>query len=371
MKFTIPAGSLARALGLAALPLDDPRVRKIAALGTIRLNAHEGRVVLRSNILDLAVDVLITVGEIEEVGEAAVPGERLAALVAAMAPDRTVTVTSTDNYATVTAGRSRYRLPILPLDQLPAPLSLGETFGEIEIDRDDALRLLARPLFAASTEETRYYLNGLFLQTTGGELTVVGTDGHRLVRIIMPVAGTLSSDRRLIIPLGSVKLIIKILRSAKPDSAVRLRRAPTLFEVSVGDVGFVSKLIDGEFPQYERIFPKPSENNVVINRAELAQAIARLAAVAVTGDQKMRVAQLSWAADGLHLALGDDVAHDVIEAETSGTGGVAVQIAHLAELLDELKGERISLNVNGPNDPILIGDPDDAGITALQMPCRY
>ena len=87
----------------------------------------------------------------------------------------------------------------------------------------------------------------------------------------------------------------------------------------------------------------------------------------------MRVARLSWGAeeDGLHLSLANDAGEDVLEADTGGVGGVAVQITHLAELLDELEGKRISLNVNAPGDAILVGDQDDEGLLILQMPCRY
>jgi DNA polymerase-3 subunit beta len=260
----------------------------------------------------------------------------------------------------------------LPLDQLPEPLQPGEPTGEIEINRDDALRLFARPLFAASTETTRFYLNGVFLQTADdGALTAVATDGRRLCRITMP-AGSLSADRRLIVPLASVKIIIKILKRAKPDSAVILRRAPALFELHAGDVSFISKLIDAEYPAVEKVVPPVSANNVIIDRIELAQAIARLAAVA-DAEQKTRVTHISWGAEenGLHLAVANDVGEDVIEAEVTGAGKTATQIPHLAELLDELEGERVSLNVNTHGDAILVRDPDDAGITILQMPCRF
>jgi DNA polymerase-3 subunit beta len=369
MKLEAKAGDLAGALALAALPLDDPRVRKIAALGAVRLAVgDEGRIAVRSNILDLAVNAL-TGGEIKEPGEIAVPGERLAALVAAVPAGQMVTITGTDSVATVTAGRSRYRLPILPLDQLP-PLRLGETLGEIEIGRDEALRLFARPLFAAAIEMTRFYLNGVFLQTTGGTLTAVATDGHRLCRISMP-AGNLSADRRLIVPLASVKIIIKILKRAKPASAVILRRAPALFELRAGDVSLISKLIDAEYPAFEAVVPPVSANNVIVDRIELAQAIARLAAVA-DAKQKTRVAHVSWGAgeNELHLAVANDVGEDVIKAEVTGAGKTAAQIPHLAELLDELEGERVSFNVN-TQGAILVHDPDDAGLTVLQMPCRF
>jgi DNA polymerase III subunit beta len=374
MELEAKAGDLARALGLAALPLDDSRVRKIEALGAVRLEAHanESRIAVRSNILDLSIDAIVVGGEIEAPGEIAVPGARLAALVAAVPAGQMVTIAGTDSAATVTAGRSRYRLPILPLDQLPEPLQPGEPIGEIEINRDDALRLFARPLFAASTETTRFYLNGVFLQTAGGTLTAVATDGHRLCRITMPAGGNLSDDRRGIIPLTSAKIIIKILKAAKPDSTVMLRRTPTLFELHAGGVTFISKLIDAEYPAFEAVVPPVAGNNVIVNRAELARAITRLAAVA-DAEQKTRVAHVSWGAgeNGLHLAIANDVGEDVIEAELTGAGKTAAQIPHLAELLDELEGERVSFNVNTHGDAILVRDPDDAGLAVLQMPCRF
>jgi hypothetical protein len=238
MKLTIPAGDLDHALGLAALPLGDARVRKISSLGAIWLGVRGiSHLVAASDVLDLAIDVGIDGAEIEEAGELAVPGERLAKLIAAVPPDCTVTITSSDSHATIAAGRSRYRLPILPLDQLPAPMVLGEMAAEIELDCDIALRAFSQPLFAVATDSARYYLSGVFLQTIDTDLITVAADGHRLCRVKMPApSGLLSDNRRLVVPLAACKLIVKILRITKPDSVVTLRRAATLFELRADDV---------------------------------------------------------------------------------------------------------------------------------------
>jgi DNA polymerase III sliding clamp (beta) subunit (PCNA family) len=120
------------------------------------------------------------------------------------------------------------------------------------------------------------------------------------------------------------------------------------------------------------VVPPVAANNAIIDRTELAQAITRLAAVA-DAEQKTRIAHISWGAEesGLYLAIADAVGEDVIEAEVTGAGKTAAQLPHLAELLDELEGERVSLNVNTHGDAILVRDPDDAGLTILQMPCRF
>jgi DNA polymerase III subunit beta len=236
------------------------------------------------------------------------------------------------------------------------------------------LTLLSKPLFAISTERTRYYLGGILLHDIKGGLAAVATDGHRLARIILLGASELSQDRHLIIPGPAVKILAKLLAD-KTIETVTLRRSRNLIEVVAASFTFVSKLIDATYPDYQRLMPTPSRNAATVDRAELARAIDRVAAVA-PATKAAPIVGLAWT-DGepmLRVCVPGwpDLADDPIAAVTSGNGRAAIQVRYVSELVDQLGGTRICIDVgNDAGAPILVTDPDEPDFTVIQMPCAW
>ena len=372
MKFSIGAGVLATALAAATTLTAASRVNKVANLEAIHIVVSAGgEVTISSDVLDHGVKLSV-LADVATSGELAVPATQFAALVAAFPIAEMVTITTANTTAYITCNRSRFRLPAVPLDQLPAPLTLGAEIGGVEVAREEALALFARPLFAAAKDD-RFYLNGIFLHTSKEGLTAVATDGHRLCRTTVPDAVGLSTDRRLIVPRAAVRLITKLLND-KRNERIMLRRSVTLLAVEATTFTFVSKLIDANFPSYERVVPIPSGNAITVDRRLLAQAVARIAAVTDPHVKATPRVGFSWQSDepALHLCLaGFDTADDVIEAQTAGVGRFAFQIWQLRELLDEIEGERVHFDLNGGGGPILITDPDDGNYLVAQMPCVW
>ena len=199
--------------------------------------------------------------------------------------------------------------------------------------------LLSKPAFAISTEATRYYLNGILLHDTDAGLAAVATDGHRLARVILPGVTGLSQDRRLIVPKPAIKVLVKLLAD-KEVELLTLRRSASLIEITSTKFTFISKLIDAEYPAYERLVSASTDNTAILDRAALVQAVARVAAV-VSDDKRLPLVGLTWKApeQALQLCVPDapEIADDPIEAEVSGRGRLAVQVKHLAQLLDETR----------------------------------
>jgi DNA polymerase-3 subunit beta len=180
----------------------------------------------------------------------------------------------------------------------------------------------------------------------------------------------LSSDRRLVVSAPAIKIVGKMLD--KSTERVVVRRSFSLVEFSTAKASFVSKFLDGTFPDYTRVVPAPSGNGVVVDRAALLAALARTSAVA--GDHRFTVAGLSWDAvdSSLRICLaGNDAADDFIAAESAGKGRVATRIRLLAEQLDAFDGERVCIDSRGATEPILITSPDDDAMTAVLMPCTW
>jgi DNA polymerase III subunit beta len=373
MKLETPAGALADALAMAELATAaDANTRKIASLGAVHITvAGNEAVSLSVNALDRYVGTSCP-ASISHPGEVAVAVDRLAALAAGFARDATVKLTSDDNALTVRCGRSNYKLPALPLEDLPATPCIGDApLGQVELDHERALCIFERPLFSVSAERTRSYLNGIFLHSLNDELLAVGTDGARLARTAIPAAGCLSSDRRLIVPLASIKPLIKLLK--KSGSPVILSRSRTLFEVRTEKFSFISKLIDGEFPAYESLIPPARlPNTATVERDVLLRALARLKAVS----EDRSAVGLVWDAGATALRLPllrerDVVGAEDVAGEFTGSARVAVSLSQLHEICEEFANNKtLLLECNGLG-AIRITSPDDDGMLVLQMPLRW
>ncbi len=372
MKATLQAKPLATALGLATGMLD-AKLKKIAALGHARLAVEGDHLAITANVLDFALKLSLP-AVIDASGEIAIRSEQLAALAAGFSGNAEIAISSVDTMASVVCGRSRFKVPTLPIGDLPSTPVIDQETRRVEVGREALLRLFSKPSFAISTEATRYYLNGIFLHDTDVGLAAVATDGRRFARVILPGVTGLSQDRRLIVPRPAIKVLVKLLAD-KETELLTLRRSASLIEITSAKFTFTSKLIDAEYPSYERLVPASTDNIAILDRAALVQAVARVAAV-VPDDKRPSLVGLTWKAPEPALQLcipwAPEAVDDPVEAETAGSGRFAVQIHHIAQLLDELGSNRVRIDAgSGAGSGILITDPDDANFTIIQMPCVW
>ncbi|MBB4261416.1 DNA polymerase III subunit beta [Bradyrhizobium sp. CIR3A] len=359
-------------IALAAGMLD-ARLKKAPALNYARLAAEGDRLVITANVLDSALKLSLPAAT-ETIGQVALRSEQLAALAASFPPDAKITIDDDGPMASMRCGRSRFRLPTLPINVLPSTPTIKDETGRVTLGRSKLAALLSKPAFAVPSDQARFNLHGLFLHDTAEGLTAVAADGHRLARVVAPGISGLSHDRRLIVPKQAIKILLKLL-GGKDIEPVTLRRSTALLEAKSLGFSFVSKLIDADFPAYERLVPAPSDNWVTVNGAALTRALVRIAA-AMPDEGHLQLVGLTWAAPEqslrLCIARAPDVADDPIEAGVNGQGRLAVQIKHLSQLLAELEAERVRIDAGTrANSGILITDPDDPSITIVQMPCFW
>ena len=242
---------------------------------------------------------------------------------------------------------------------MPDVLAIGAATGEVEISGACLLTLL-EPLPAASTEATRYYLNGIFLQSVGGKLVAAATDGFRLFRTAI-AAAKFTDDRRTILPRDAAAILHRLVRATRPDM-VTLRRSKTLLAVDAPGFQFCTKLVDAMYPDFERVIPSASDNGAVCDRAELRAALSRLAAVA-TADP---LVALSWAAAGelrMCLARQPDCGADAIAAEVKSRARITVPLPQLVRMISEFSDERIRLEAaDAGQRPLVIKSRDKLGL---------
>jgi DNA polymerase III subunit beta len=354
MKIVANAGLLMDALALA-LRLHAGK-NPPAALEAVNVIAGNDNATIVRNVLENQISLTVP-ATVERPGALALPSGRLAALAAGFPAAAEITIESDGAAAKVRGGRSHYRLPVVPPGDVPAPLAVADATS-IALSCADALALFAAGFCAA--HDARTYLRGLHITDSADGLIGVSTDGYALCRRALP--GITGYGRSIIVPTAAVRVIGRLL-AGKGIEHVTLQHSATLIAVETPAATFISRLIDGAFPDYARVIPKPSTNIATIDRGALLQALARLAAA---GDRT--APQITWTARGpaLHLASGDDT--DTIDAETTGSGKVALAIDRLAALLDEFTGKTVTIDVADAATPVRFTDPDDAGFLAILAP---
>ena len=250
MKITASAAELTAALALAALALDDKI--KVEILHAVHIEAADDVVRFTVNGGDRIIETFATV-KVAEPGETVVAAAALVGLVAGFAKNVTIEIETDKKRAQIRCGRAIYRLPVMPLEQLPPAPTIDMVMGEAELTRQDLLTAIKRVKFAAEVDGTRCYLCGIYLHGTGDQLVAVATDGHRLAKCRIPAS--VLQDLAAIVPLATIEPIIKLLTRSKTVERVKLRRSRTLIEIAASGFTLTTKLVDGTYPDYGRLIP--------------------------------------------------------------------------------------------------------------------
>jgi DNA polymerase III subunit beta len=361
LKFTTKAGAFARSLALAASVMH--AIKKGASV--VRMAATPEQVSIACSDHHMALIIRISASVVEP-GECALAADRMAALVAGFAASVQIAVSSSNTGTTVGCGSSNYRLPVIPLTDVPTALALDHAMAEIEIGGDDVL-LLLEPLYAAAKKQAQFSFGGLFLHSVNGQLASVATDGVRLCRVSIPAAD-FSPGRDLILPTKPATTLRRIVTQLKPHM-VKVRRSRTLIAFSGGDFEFTSRLLDSSYSNYEVIIPVASANVITCARAELLAALGRLAAVANT---EAPLLALCWTHGGplcLTLARQPGDATDLVNGIAHGSARFAVSLTQFMEVLNDFRVESIRFEASA--GPLVIQPDGLAQKLALLMPVRW
>lgn len=353
MRLSLPRQDLTRLL-TAVTKVVEAR-NTIPILGNVLLSVEDGQFSARATDLDIEIATSMPVLDALP-GSTTVNAKMLADIAKKAASD--VSLELDGDTLTVKSGRSRFRLQTLPVDDFPSFAAGG---FDVEFDVDLAA-LVAPTQFAISTEETRYYLNGVFLHTAEGRLTAVATDGHRLSR---HYGDPRDHFEGAILPRKLVSIL--------PKGNVRVSLSSTKVRVHTsngadGDTTITSKLIDGTFPDYQRVIPTGNDKIVLADRKALATAVERVSTVAT---ERGRAVKLEIAPGQIVLSVrGDAEATDAVEANYSGEPiEIGFNAAYLTELLGNLTGDTVRIALNDGGSPTLFSGGDD-GVLMVLMPMR-
>lgn len=350
MRVSIAKHDLAHLLGAVTKVVESRNT--IPILSNVVLAVADGRLTTKATDLDIEAEASVAVLDAAD-GATTVEAKLLNDIVKRASGDLSLELD--DQTLHVRSGRSRFKLQTLPVGDYP---SLQHGGFDVEFDVD--LAALVGPVqFAMSNEETRFYLNGVFLHAVGGFLTAVATDGHRLSR----VRGDKAPDG-----LPSVILPRKLV-SLLPKGGVHVSLSESKVRIVADGVTLTSKLIDGTFPDYERVIPKDNNNVATFDRDEMLTAADR---VAVISSEKGRSVKLAVSADGINLtARGDGEAGDCVEAKLEGEPlEIGFNATYLLDMLQALKPGSVSLAMADSGSPAVVTAENVADWTGVLMPMR-
>ena len=350
MRVTLPRADLARVLTAASKVVEGRNT--IPILSNILLTVKGGRFTVRATDLEAEISASIAVLDAID-GAVTVPAKLLGDIAKKASGD--VTLELVYGVLEVRSGKARWSLETLPADDFPSFLATGFD-GEFEID----LAALVGPVaFAMSNEEVRYYLNGAYLHVVDGRLVAVATDGHRLARHV----GHEIADG--VVPAAGVILPRKLV-SMLPKGPAKVALSPTKVRIITDDAVIVSKLIDGTFPDYQRIIPQNNENRVRVARDIALAAIDR---VTVVSTERTRAIRLDVAAGSIGFSVGGKAREDVDAALDGEPLTIGFNSQYLADSLRVLSGnEAVIAMADGGAPAVLTGESDN--LLCVIMPMR-
>ncbi|MFI4935106.1 MAG: DNA polymerase III subunit beta [Caulobacterales bacterium] len=377
MKLTIERAALIKALGHVQSVVE--RRNTIPILSNVLLSAGQGSVAFSATDLDMEITDQ-SPAQVESPGQITAPAHTLYEIVRKLpeGADVSLSYTGDDPRLLVQAGRSRFNLPVLPAGDFPVMSSDGLS-SPITIDTADLIRLIDKTRFAISTEETRYYLNGLYLHAVvedgAPKLRAVATDGRRLALAEMPAPSGVAGAPGVIIPRKTIQEVRRLLEDAGETVEFQVSAQKVRFDF--GHAAMTSKVIDGSFPPYERVIPRENKRVMILDNALFANAVDRVATIST---EQSRAVKLGVESGRMTLTVRNmDAGQAVEELEIDYEGEpfeIGFNARYILDVTGQIGGEtaefRFAEHTGGATvlDPTLVIDPTDAGVQYVLMPLR-
>jgi len=362
MKVTVERAALLKSLGHVHRVVE--RRNTIPILANVLIKAERAKLAFKATDLDLEVAETIA-AEVAPGGSTTVPAHMFYEIVRKLPEGAQIVLEASGDRAvlTIRAGRSRFTLQTLPESDFP-DLAAGEMTHSFKLAAADLKRLIEKTQFAISTEETRYYLNGIYLHTAGSAkastLRAVATDGHRLAQFELPLPAGAAGMPGVIVPRKTVSEVQRLIE----DSEAEIR-------FTIRDTVLTSKLIDGTFPDYARVIPLGNDKELTVNKKEFEHAVDRVSTVS---SERGRAVKLSLNNGKLMLSVTNPDSGSATEEIEVEYGSEPLDIGfnsrYLLDIAAQLDGDAAVLKLADPGSPTLIQDRESKGALYVLMPMR-
>ncbi len=340
-------------------------------LGNVLIEVGDGRLRFTATDLEIMLRASIVYPDSEdaEAAAAAVPARKLLDICKALPEGSEVVLEANAENGIVRAGNSRFTLVCLPPEDYPTfDSATGES--DIVVSAEILRTLLEKTSFAMATQDVRYYLNGLMLELYPRGIRAVATDGHRLTLCqIEAQLGAFDASGQIIVPRKGVLELQRLLADAQGD--VSMSMGTRHLRVESGHDEFVSKLIDGKFPDYQRVIPTDAGNLLTVERSRFREALQR---AAILSNEKYRGIRLMMERDLLILQAHNseqEEAEEQLAVEYEGEElSIGFNVQYLLDVTNVMKGEQLVLALRDSNSSALLTDPEDPTAKYVIMPMR-
>lgn len=373
MKLTADRAALLKALAHVQSVVE--KRNTIPILANVRIEVRDGRLALAATDMEISISEEVA-AEASRDGATTAPAATLYEIVRKLPDGATVELDHPggDAHLALRSGRFATSLNVLPVEDFPS-ISAGNLPHRFALPAGTLRALVDRTRFAISTEETRYYLNGIFLHATEADgakvLRAVATDGHRLARVEEPLPEGAAGMPGVIIPRKTVAELRKLIEETTDEVKVSL--SDTRIHFAFDTVLLSSKLIDGTFPEYERVIPKDNDKVLRVGRKDFADAVGRVAAIST---ERSRPVKLSVSRDLLVLSAASpdqgSATEELDEGRARYDGApleIGFQARYLTDITDQIAGE-VEFRFSDGSAPTIMRDAADASALYVLMPMR-
>lgn len=297
-----------------------------------------------------------------------VSAKKLQDIVRALPDNTEITFTSKDSRLQLKAGKSQFNLQTLPADDFPKLAISNEEVSEISLPQSTLRHLFNQVQYAMAQQDIRYYLNGLLMVLEPGMIKVVATDGHRL-SLASTAVPSIQQEAEAILPRKTITELIKLL--ADVDDEVKVCLGKNLVTFSFGDINLVSKVIEGKFPDYNKVIPINYHNHVLLDRVTLLRAMQR---AAILSNEKFRGVRLVLTQNSLRVICSNseqEEAEEEIEISyTNEPLDIGFNVTYLLDVLNNVTASEVECSFGDPNSSCLITVPGDDRFKYVVMPMR-
>jgi DNA polymerase-3 subunit beta len=371
MKVTVERAALLRSLGHVHRVVE--RRNTVPILSNVLLRSDGSGLRLKATDLDIEVTETIA-ADAAQGGATTVPAHVIYDIIRKLPEGAQVSLETAGDAGQmqIRSGRSRFMLQALPESDFP-DLAAGEMPFKFSLPPMDLRRLIDKTQFAISTEETRYYLNGIYfhtIETSGATmLRAVATDGHRLARVEIPAPQGADGMPGVIVPRKAVAEIQKLVEAAEENVSVEL--SSSKIRVTLGGVVLTSKLIDGTFPDYQRVIPTGNDKRLTVDRDEFAKAVDRVSTIS---SERGRAVKLALNESRLFLSVTNPdsgSATEELEVDYEAQGlDIGFNARYLLDITGQLDGDTALFKLADPGSPTVIQDREGSPALYVLMPMR-
>ncbi len=370
MKFSIDRAALLRSLNHVQSAVE--KRNTIPILSNVLIKAEEGVLSLATTDMDMEINESVA-ANVKEPGATTAPAGTLFDIVKKLSDDSEVEIVldESGNQMSVKAGRSNFKLSCLPVADFPE-LNQGDMPASFSLPANDLRALIDRTKFAMSTEETRYYLNGIYIHAADKDgvkvLRAVATDGHRLARFEMPLPAGAENMPGVILPRKAVAELRKLVDEA--GDAIKIDLSESKIRFSFDHIVLTSKLIDGTFPDYQRVIPQGNDKVIEVNPKDFSYAIDRVSTIS---DGKSRAIKITFEGKTMTLSANSPESGSATEdLEINGNDNMEIgfNARYLMDITSQIEGEGCRLTLADSASPTIIEDTGDASSLYVLMPLR-